>query len=158
MDIMELGAIGELVGGVAVIASLIFVGMQVHHNTRSVEAATHVQMLQATASMNVMVVGHEDVADLVRRGQVDPANLTPTEWTRFVEFAYMRFGVWEAAFLNYSKRTIDHETWLAWDGGSRKTASGPGFQRFWDEHGAAHAPSFRRYVDSGPPLSADDAG
>ncbi len=29
MDIMELGAIGELVGGVAVIASLIYVGVQV---------------------------------------------------------------------------------------------------------------------------------
>jgi hypothetical protein len=29
MDIMELGAIGELVGGVAVIASPVFVGLQV---------------------------------------------------------------------------------------------------------------------------------
>jgi hypothetical protein len=29
MNIMELGAIGELVGGVAVIASLIYVGLQV---------------------------------------------------------------------------------------------------------------------------------
>ncbi len=29
MDIMELGAIGELVGGVAVTVSLVFVGLQV---------------------------------------------------------------------------------------------------------------------------------
>ena len=33
MDIMELGAIGELVGGVAVIASLIYVGLQVRQST-----------------------------------------------------------------------------------------------------------------------------
>lgn len=32
MDIMELGAIGELVGGVAVIGSLIYVGLQVRQN------------------------------------------------------------------------------------------------------------------------------
>ncbi len=32
MDIMELGAIGELVGGVAVIASLIYVGLQVRQS------------------------------------------------------------------------------------------------------------------------------
>ncbi|NNL85874.1 MAG: hypothetical protein HKP27_09490 [Myxococcales bacterium] len=32
MDIMELGAIGELVGGLAVIASLIFVGLQVRQS------------------------------------------------------------------------------------------------------------------------------
>ncbi len=34
MDIMELGAVGELVGGVAVIASLIFVGLQMRHGNR----------------------------------------------------------------------------------------------------------------------------
>ena len=32
MDIMELGAIGELVGGVAVVASLIYVGLQVRQS------------------------------------------------------------------------------------------------------------------------------
>ncbi len=33
MDIMELGANGELVGGLAVIGSLIYVGLQVRQNT-----------------------------------------------------------------------------------------------------------------------------
>ena len=158
MNILELGAIGELLGGLAVIGSLIYVGIQVRHNARSVEAATHVQMLQATSAMNVMVVGHDDVADLVRRGQDDPASLTPTEWARFVEFAYMRFGVWEAAFLNHSKGTIDRETWLAWDGGSRNTARGPGYERFWAEHGNGMAPSFQRYVERDVILGGNPAG
>ena len=35
MDIMELGAIGELVGGVPVIGSLLYVGLQVRENTLS---------------------------------------------------------------------------------------------------------------------------
>ena len=39
MDIIELGAIGELVGGVAVIGTLLFVGFQVRQNTRSIKAA-----------------------------------------------------------------------------------------------------------------------
>ena len=34
MDIMELGALGELVGGVAVIGSLIYVGLQVSQSNR----------------------------------------------------------------------------------------------------------------------------
>ena len=33
MDILELGAAGELVGGVAVVASLVYVGLQIRHNT-----------------------------------------------------------------------------------------------------------------------------
>ena len=38
MDIMELGAVGELVGGVAVVASLIYVGLQVRQNTSALRA------------------------------------------------------------------------------------------------------------------------
>ena len=38
MDIMELGAIGELVGGVAVIGSLLFVGLQVRLSNRLARA------------------------------------------------------------------------------------------------------------------------
>ena len=34
MDIMELGAIGELIGGFAVIASLVFVGFQVRQTNQ----------------------------------------------------------------------------------------------------------------------------
>ncbi len=41
MDIMELGSIKELVGGAAVVASLIFLGLQVRQNTRSVQNAAH---------------------------------------------------------------------------------------------------------------------
>ncbi len=40
MNIMELGAIGELVGGVAVIVSLIFVGLQIRSNTYTTAAAS----------------------------------------------------------------------------------------------------------------------
>ncbi len=52
MDIMELGAIGELVGGVAVIGSLLFVGMQVRRGnaTDSLSANLGIQR-----SLNEMV-------------------------------------------------------------------------------------------------------
>ena len=39
MDIMELGAIGELVGGVAVIGSLIYVGLEVRQSNRHAKEA-----------------------------------------------------------------------------------------------------------------------
>ena len=44
MDIMELGAIGELVGGIAVIASLVFVGLQVRHSNRLAQGAAELEM------------------------------------------------------------------------------------------------------------------
>ena len=46
MDIMELGAIGELVGGVAVIGTLVYMALQVRQNTRQ-GAATFTYMLSS---------------------------------------------------------------------------------------------------------------
>jgi len=40
MSIMELGAIGEFVGAFGVIASLIYVGLQVRQNTRAMRSET----------------------------------------------------------------------------------------------------------------------
>ena len=40
MSIIELGAIGEFVGSIAVVVSLIFVGLQLRSNTRATQAAT----------------------------------------------------------------------------------------------------------------------
>ena len=39
MDIMELGAIGELVGALAVVASLLYVGTQVRQSNRQARDA-----------------------------------------------------------------------------------------------------------------------
>ena len=41
MGIVELGASGELVGGVAVVASLLYVGLQVRQGTAATRAASH---------------------------------------------------------------------------------------------------------------------
>ena len=47
MDIMELGAIGELVGGVAVIGSLIYVGLQVRHSAEQARQTNLIERSRA---------------------------------------------------------------------------------------------------------------
>ena len=40
MSILELGALGEFIGAIAVVISLVFVGLQVRQNTKMVKAQT----------------------------------------------------------------------------------------------------------------------
>ena len=47
MNWEALGAIGELIGAVGVIASLIYVGLQVRQNTRSMRAATYDSLVRS---------------------------------------------------------------------------------------------------------------
>jgi len=65
-----------------------------------------------------------------------------------LDFALLRFAVWEAAFVNYQTGTVPEEIWSAWDGALRINSTGPGYKRFWDQAHAGHAPSFQSYIES----------
>ena len=61
MDIMELGAIGELVGGVAVIATLIYLALQVRENTTALSSTRHHEMLRYSQTVQLPFVENKDV-------------------------------------------------------------------------------------------------
>ena len=148
MNLMELGAIGELVGGVAVIASLLYVGLQVRHSSRVAEASMNFQILTIANDHSSLTIRDPELGQLASSGQTDPESLSDREWERFVEYAYVRFGIWEEAFLNRRSGVVNDETWKAYDGWCRSTANGDGYARFWVQERSGHAPSFQRYIDS----------
>ena len=90
MDIMELGAIGEFVGGIVVIGSLIFVGLQVRQSNRLAQAEA-VRSYIREYSQNVLTpLAEPAMAERVRRfysldGGVDPE--PPAELVRILAAA-----------------------------------------------------------------------
>ncbi len=127
--------------------TLVYLASQVRQGTRAIEATNHNIILQTILSHETDVVGNERMAEIDERGANDPDALSDIEWRRFRTLALIRFGTWEAAFLNHQKGMIDNESWKAFDGGARLQTSGPGYVRFWQEAASAHAPSFAHYVD-----------
>lgn len=51
MSIVELGALGEFVGALGVVASLIYVGVQVRQNTRVVRSEMRLGLAEAMADV-----------------------------------------------------------------------------------------------------------
>ena len=66
MDIMELGAIGELVGGMAVVASLIFVGFQIRANAISVQTNSTLGVIQSWYETNDKIGQDPELAALIQ--------------------------------------------------------------------------------------------
>ena len=120
MDIMELGAIGELVGGVAVIASLVYVGLQVRQNTVTMRAASHHAITELFNTVNLSFGQGVGVSRVMRLGLEGKENLDedgPTRAGRCVTMDLLversRFehhgtrGDWRAGGWNRSDRVFD---------------------------------------------------
>ena len=112
VEIMELGAIGELVGGVAVIASLIFVGLQVRQNTQTMRSQTQFESARHWSTEISRVAYSPDMARIVRLGSTDIDALSPEERERFCPwFVAKQFFMIEAFFYQYQQGIMPPETW-----------------------------------------------
>ena len=89
MDIMELGAIGELVGGVAVIGTLLFIGMQIRYSNRLAQGASELEM--GRMNMDYLRLGAEgDLAPAFYRTYFTPESASQEDKYRFV----WALGMW----------------------------------------------------------------
>ena len=68
MTVLEWGAIGELIGGIAIIVSLVYVGYQVRQNTTAVRSATAQAVHDNYAAWYINLSNDADLNRLVIKG------------------------------------------------------------------------------------------
>ena len=92
MNIMELGAIGELVGGVAVVASLLYVGLQVRQSNLDGRAESHrAFMAQWNRAVHDPLL-HRETSSVLRQAGRDFVGLDGDEQP-------IAHGYWQALIL-----------------------------------------------------------
>ena len=141
------GAIGEAVGGVAVILTLIYIARQIRQSTGAVLVASHAAMLTALRSTRHAVALDAALADIVVRGEAGMQGLSELEARRFEELVLSQFDIWEQAFLNHESGTIDDVVWGGWDNWGREKISTRGHREVWKKCRLEFYKPFRSHVD-----------
>ncbi len=153
MDIMELGAIGELVGGVAVIGSLLYVGLQVRQSNEQATRANQIAQSESSRSVArdfnaiAMVLTDQDFGGVVRRGLTDYYALTKDEqWrlhTWLTSYALHLVAVWLE-----EDRGLLHDAFSgAQMGAFAAVAKTPGGAQWWNEVSPLFPPDFVHRIE-----------
>ena len=86
MSIQDWGAIGEIVGALAVVASLIYLAMQIRQNTRqismsldSAKLAAFERTVESSNHAREILITNPEVADLFLKGIADYRNLPSSD-------------------------------------------------------------------------------
>jgi hypothetical protein len=124
MTIMELGALGELLGSIAVLATLVYLSVQVRQNTRSMDeskklalAQTYQMRSDALQMMLVHAADSEHIGPIISKltGAGYPEDIGALE--QLSELERQRFRLWQIAqethwdnmFFQYQQGFIDEE-------------------------------------------------
>ena len=148
MNIMELGAIGELVGGLAVVVTLAYLAMQVRQNTKSNRYLATQNLIAGHSEVNNLIAAHGDLAALVQKGMTDGRNeLTPDQQLRFSSFFYSAYSMFDFAYNQYITGQLEEHVWKRLDFEIPLFLSLPGTPAWWAQDKPRFSAEFVQYVD-----------
>jgi|Laugresp1bdmlbsn_1035097.scaffolds.fasta_scaffold25906_1 hypothetical protein len=97
--LQDIALLAEIVGAVAIVISLFFVGMQLKENTAAVQANSSQASFDSSRQFLLGIALDEDLSRIRQTGSADPSSLTPLEYSRYstVEYSNLIYyqSIWE---------------------------------------------------------------
>ena len=156
LGLEEWANIAQIIASVVVVISLVYVGLEVHQNTKAIQNESHRSTLEMMNSGQLVLATDDEFHRIYSMGLESPADLSDEQWSRFVQFMLPRLGAWEYIYLAKQEGSASQGAWAAFDPYFREVICMPGLTRFFSEYKSAYAPSFVDYVESDPLRQCDD--
>ena len=135
MNWEAVGAIGEIVGAIAVVLTLGYLAVQIRQNTRTVRSAAHQAWSSSTAELNMVLPSNREFARVYRTGSENPTRLEPEQRDQFNIFVIQIFNAYQSLFFQFRHGTIDEVHWQSNLKTIRRILSAPGARGCWDRYG-----------------------
>ncbi len=151
MTLMEtaqiLGNFGEFFGAMAVVASLIYLAVQVKHGARS----TKISATQSFAEVDNGFIGvinlSRELPEVLHRGAKGLSELEGGDVIRFMAFHDQVFISAQATYLQWQSNTLDESLWNIIRHACVDLLSQPGQREWWQLRRHWFDADFRDYMD-----------
>jgi hypothetical protein len=148
MSLEQASDFAQVVGAVAVVISLVYVGFQLHLNTTQLRRGEANATLMQASAFRLAVAGNGEVARLLDRGLTNDQVLDAPDRMRFEmllsEFTWITFHMWERFRLRIGTRG-------QWQRGPlpalARYLSTPGGKAWWEVAKVRFPPDFSATVD-----------
>ena len=144
-------AIRETLGFLAVVASMVFVGLEISQNTSATRSATQNAIYDAGRQGTFALFANAPLMEVVLAVENDPSLLDSIGGTmggRLYQALWVaRFNEMENAFLHHREGTLSAEAWAGWEGYIIERASAPSFGHYWELYQGRFGGEFRAMID-----------
>ena len=153
MPLEQLANIAEVIGMIVVAVTLIFLTVQMRHNTRATKSATANESVSTVTAWYREIGNSEQSCTLLYNALADPESQTPEEWLQFVMNLHGLFLAFQNSYYLAREGTLDDRINQSLTEVMVGIKDQPGFQLFWRQRKAIFFPEFQDYVDTA--MSAD---
>ncbi len=147
MDLQTLAQLGEFVGGLFVVVSLVYLGYQVRQNTTSLRAENYARGLERLSTLQANLSSDAELNRIVVVGAQNPDALTRSERMRLTWSLYELLGAAEFVYHQQGAGAITEEVWDRWRATLVWWLSNPGIRAWWESKPSPFSASFERFVN-----------
>jgi len=112
MTLQDWGALGELVGGIAVIITLIYLALQIRYNTAVVKTTNYLNLSRDSDDFSHMLAESEELNDLYLKGSENFHSLSTNEQSRFNMVMSVLIHPYQSMYQVKARGHIDEELML----------------------------------------------
>src|SRR5262245_55152623 len=139
--------VAEIVGGLAVVISVIYLAMQISENTRVLRSQAHYNALSLAQRPFEMAIENESLSKILNVCFTTPEKLSDEEWIRGSDYLFMEMNAREYLYYQNRDGSIPKQLWVGADASFKQMlATKAGYSRFWTEWDTAFDEPFRSYV------------
>jgi hypothetical protein len=147
MSLQQFAELGASMSGVGVIVSVIYVSIQIRHNTLAVRASAFQQVVNSFAAISFEIAKDKTLVDLYLRGGKDFASLGELERAQYdlMLLSFRRRA--ESVYFQSEFRTLATQHWSGIRESIKLIVAAPGAQTCWNEIKGRLNPEFRFFID-----------
>ena len=147
MNVQDLGSIGELVSGIAVVISLIYLSLQIRSNSRETRFDSLLRIREFTAEHQKILTDPQR-ARIWRMALGDPDSLTDNERISSYSMVTIVVNNVEARLLYEKSHGISTNAFGAETDSVKAFGRSPGFSRWWKNARPTYGPEMIAYVEA----------
>ncbi len=148
MTIQDVGSIGELVGAIATVATLVYLAIQIRSNTLALRSTAAHSVHESFATWYRMLAGDAGLSELMAKGLRDYSVLSETERARFVSTSMAFLLCTQDAFIKWREGTLAPDLWSGWELVTMNLVKAPGGEVFWQERSYMFGAAFRDHIEN----------
>ena len=146
-NLEQVALIVEIIGGIVIIFSLLFVGLQLKESAKATRSATAVTTVSELTSWYSNLGNSEQGSYVFWNFMTNPDSITPVERFQAIMNLHGILLTWQNSYYLVKEGTLDkrvQESLLEIINGVKNN---PGFQIFWQSRKAIFLKEFQEYVE-----------
>src|SRR5436190_13221028 len=142
-----ISAIGQIVGAIGVVVSLIYVATEVRNSARATQLASRRSISEIFTLLSRQLAEHPDLRELYYRGLHDFESLEGTDLVGFAQVMLQLFRAYEEAYYGHLEGDVDPRLWRGWEAAMRDINGYPGVQAYWRSRSHWYSEEFAKYIN-----------